>query len=306
MNSWAQSEGQPGLGYIIYPLDVDGVLDLKNEHQRAIRDQVEELRKQGKFIDAIKVLEEWQSKNSTTLPNGGPVPGSGPIANNIGPDRTETIRKKLGLKAGDACFFVAGTPASFVKFAGPARNKVGEELGLIDKNRFEFCWIVDFPMFEWNEDEKKIDFSHNPFSMPNFAVDDFLALDTKDQDTILGIKAFQYDIVCNGTELSSGAIRNHRPDVMRKAFAIAGYDETVLEAKFGGMLRALSLGAPPHGGIAPGIDRIVMLLAGEENLREVVLFPMNQRAEDLLMGAPSEVTPKQLRELHIRLNLPQG
>jgi len=159
-------------------------------------------------------------------------------------------------------------------------------------------------MYEWNEEEKKIDFSHNPFSMPNVAAEDFLKLDANDRETILGIKAIQYDIVCNGVELSSGAIRNHRPDVMRKAFAIAGYDESVLEEKFGGMLRALSYGAPPHGGIAPGIDRIVMLLCGEENLREVVLFPMNQRAEDLLMGAPSEVTAKQLRELHIRLNLP--
>ena len=161
-------------------------------------------------------------------------------------------------------------------------------------------------MYEWNEEEKKIDFSHNPFSMPNMAVDEFLALDPNDHDKMLGIKAIQYDIVCNGTELSSGAIRNHRPDVMKKAFAIAGYGEEVLEQKFGGMLRALSLGAPPHGGIAPGIDRIVMLLCGEENLREVVLFPMNQRAEDLLMGAPSEVTAKQLRELHIRLALPKS
>jgi aspartyl-tRNA synthetase len=161
-------------------------------------------------------------------------------------------------------------------------------------------------MYEWSEEEKKIDFSHNPFSMPNMPVDKFLALDPNDNETILNLKAFQYDIVCNGIELSSGAIRNHRPDVMKKAFAIAGYPEDVLEAKFGGMLRAFSLGAPPHGGIAPGIDRIVMLLCGEENLREVVLFPMNQRAEDLLMGAPSEVTPKQLKELHIRLNLPQN
>ena len=161
-------------------------------------------------------------------------------------------------------------------------------------------------MYEWNEEEKKIDFSHNPFSMPNMAVDEFLALDReRSREAALDIQAIQYDIVCNGIELSSGAIRNHRPDVMKKAFAIAGYGEDVLEQKFGGMLRALSLGAPPHGGIAPGIDRIVMLLSGEENLREVVLFPMNQRAEDLLMGAPSEVTPKQLRELHIRL-APQG
>ena len=176
---------------------------------------------------------------------------------------------------------------------------------MIDKGRFELCWIVDFPMYEWNDEEKKIDFSHNPFSMPNLPAEEFLALDAGDNEKILGLKAIQYDIVCNGVELSSGAIRNHRPDVMKKAFAIAGYEESVLEQKFGGMLHALSLGAPPHGGIAPGIDRIVMLLCGEENLREVVLFPMNQRAEDLLMGAPSEVTPKQLRELHIRVVKPE-
>ena len=230
--------------------------------------------------------------------------GAGPVARNLGPERTEAMRKELGLGVGDAVFFVAGKPKDFVKFAGPARAKVGADLGLVDKDRFEFCWIVDFPMYEWNEEEKKIDFSHNPFSMPNISPEEFLALDPADKDRILGLKAIQYDIVCNGIELSSGAIRNHRPDVMKKAFAIAGYGEDVLEQKFGGMLRALSYGAPPHGGIAPGIDRIVMLLAGEENLREVVLFPMNQRAEDLLMGAPSEVTPKQLRELHIRLSLP--
>jgi aspartyl-tRNA synthetase len=226
------------------------------------------------------------------------------VARNLGPERTRQIADKLRLGVGDAVFFIAGKPADFVKFAGPARTKVGEELGLIAKDRFDFCWIVDFPMFEWNEEDKKIDFSHNPFSMPNMAVDEFLKLDRNDHDKLLSIRAIQYDIVCNGVELSSGAIRNHRPEVMKKAFAIAGYDETVLESKFGGMLHALSLGAPPHGGIAPGIDRIVMLLCGEENLREVVLFPMNQRAEDLMMGAPSEVTQKQLRELHIRLNLP--
>jgi aspartyl-tRNA synthetase len=234
----------------------------------------------------------------------GKIVGRGPVANNVGPEKTEAMRAQLGLKEGDAVFFVAGDPAVFVKFAGPARNKVGEELKLIAKDKFELCWIVDFPMYEWNEEEKKIDFSHNPFSMPNMPAADFLKLDPNDRDTILGIKAIQYDIVCNGIELSSGAIRNHRPDVMKKAFAIAGYGEDVLEQKFGGMLHALSLGAPPHGGIAPGVDRIVMLIAGEENLREVVLFPMNQRAEDLMMGAPSEATPKQLRELHIRLNLP--
>ena len=230
--------------------------------------------------------------------------GAGPLAKNIGVERSEGIRNQLGLKVGDAVFFIAGKPKDFIKFAGPARAKIGADLGLIDRNQFAFCWIVDFPMYEWNEEEKKIDFSHNPFSMPNVAPEEFLALDASDKEKILSLKAIQYDIVCNGIELSSGAIRNHRPDVMKKAFAIAGYDESVLEQKFGGMLRALSLGAPPHGGIAPGVDRIVMLLCGEENLREVVLFPMNQRAEDLLMGAPSEVTAKQLRELHIRLNLP--
>src|SRR5215212_5647532 len=255
MNSWAQGEGQPGLGYIFWREGEEG--------------------------------------------------GAGPLAKNIGPERTKQIADQLKLGVGDAVFFVAGNPEQFVKFAGPARTKVGEELALIQKDRFEFCWIVDFPMFEWSEEEKKIDFSHNPFSMPNIEPDKFLALDPNDKDTLLSLKAIQYDIVCNGIELSSGAIRNHRPDVMKKAFAIAGYPEATLEEKFGGMLRALSLGAPPHGGIAPGIDRIVMLLCGEENLREVVLFPMNQRAEDLLMGAPSEVSPKQLRELHIRLNLPE-
>jgi aspartyl-tRNA synthetase len=231
--------------------------------------------------------------------------GKGPIAKFVPPDVQARIMAKAGIGPGDAVFFAADKPAGAARLAGAARSKLGHELGLIDRDRFEFCWIVDFPMYEWNEEEKKIDFSHNPFSMPNMALEDFLALDPSDHEKILAIKAIQYDIVCNGVELSSGAIRNHRPDVMRKAFAIAGYGEDVLEQKFGGMLRALSLGAPPHGGIAPGIDRIVMLLAGEENLREVVLFPMNQRAEDLMMGAPSEVTPKQLRELHIRLALPE-
>jgi aspartyl-tRNA synthetase len=192
-------------------------------------------------------------------------------------------------------FFVMGEPAKMAAFAGGARQKIGRELHLIDDNRFAFCWIVDFPMYEWNEEEKKIDFSHNPFSMPQGGLE---ALETRDP---LDILAWQYDIVCNGVELSSGAIRNHKPEIMRKAFAIAGYDEAVLEAKFGGMLSALQYGAPPHGGIAPGIDRIVMLLCGDENLREVTLFPMNQRAEDLMMGAPAPATAKQLRELHIRV-----
>ena len=235
---------------------------------------------------------------------GGALEGAGPVAKNIGPERTEAIRTQLGLKAGDAVFFVAGVPAKFTSFAGLARTRVGAELGLTEDGVFKFCWIVDFPMFEWNEDEKKIDFSHNPFSMPNYPLDKFLALGEGDADEILGITAFQYDIVCNGVELSSGAIRNHKPDVMYKAFGIAGYDKSVVETKFGGMLNAFKYGAPPHGGLAPGIDRMVMLLAGVENLREVTMFPMNQQAQDLLMQAPSEVEPKQLKELHIRVALP--
>jgi aspartyl-tRNA synthetase len=294
MNSWAQGEGQPGLGYIFWredekawPGDFEGTLDPSKPDDRALRDKVDKLAKEGNVGQAVRAL------------------AAGPIANNLGPERSKRLQEQLGLGAGDAVFFVAGEPATFVKFAGPARTKVGEDLGLVQKDRFELCWIVDFPMYEWSEEDKKIDFSHNPFSMPNAPVDEFLALDAADREKILSLKAIQYDIVCNGVELSSGAIRNHRPDVMKKAFAIAGYDESVLEQKFGGMLRALSLGAPPHGGIAPGIDRIVMLLCGEENLREVVLFPMNQRAEDLLMGAPSDVTAKQLRELHIRVVTPE-
>ena len=250
MNSWAQAQGQPGLGYVF-----------------------------------------WRD---------GEEGAAGPIAKNIGPERTEAIKAQLGLATGDAAFFVAGVPAKFYKFAGEARTKAGDELGLIAKDRFDFCWIVDFPMYEWNEDDKKVDFSHNPFSMPQGGL---AALLEKDP---LEILAYQYDIVCNGVELSSGAIRNHRPDVMKKAFEIAGYPEEVLLEKFGGMYRAFQYGAPPHGGIAPGVDRIVMLLCNEPNIREVVLFPMNQQAEDLLMGAPSEATPKQLRELHIRLNLPEA
>ncbi len=237
--------------------------------------------------------------------DGGDLVGKGPIAKFIPAEVQKLIAAKAGIAAGDAVFFSAGEKAKAVALAGKARTRIAEELDLIPDGEFAFCWITDFPMYEWDEDEKKIEFSHNPFSMPNYDLDKFLALNPADADEILGITAFQYDIVCNGVELSSGAIRNHRPDVMRKAFGLAGYGEDVLEAKFGGMLRALSLGAPPHGGIAPGIDRIVMLLCGEQNLREVVLFPMNQKAEDLLMSAPSEVSAKQLRELHIRLNLPE-
>ena len=283
MNEWARSEGQRGLAFIIYGASLDENVPKAAQEARA----------------------PSQSEASFAQAGSESVPGRGTVANTIGAERTERIRQLLELGRGDAVFFIAGRRKDFLKFAGMARAKIGHELGLIAKDRFEFCWIVDFPMYEWNEEEKKIDFSHNPFSMPNMAVEEFLGLDPADHEKVLGLRAIQYDIVCNGVELSSGAIRNHRPEVMKKAFAIAGYDEHVLEQKFGGMLRALSLGAPPHGGIAPGIDRIVMLLCGEENLREVVLFPMNQRAQDLLMGAPSEVSARQLRELHIRLALPE-
>ncbi len=253
MNSWAQQQGQPGLGYIFF--------------------------REGE--------------------------AAGPIAKNIGPERTAALQAQLGLKEGDAVFFVGGDPAKFYKFAGEARTKVGGELGAIAKDRFEFCWITDFPFYEWNEDEKKIDFSHNPFSMPQGGMEALEAAAAKGDEALLALKANQYDIVCNGVELSSGAIRNHKPELMYKAFEIAGYGPDVVDAKFGGMIRALKFGAPPHGGIAPGIDRIVMLLCGAENLRDVTMFPLNQQAEDLLMGAPSEVSAKQLRELHIRLNLPK-
>ena len=293
MNSWAQGEGQPGLGYIFWRKRSEG---LSSQDIQMLAWGLQKAIEEGRTAEAEQLYKKWFEQ----------VEPVGPLANNIGPERTEAIRRWFALDQasfgeGDAVFFVAGDPQTFYKFAGAARTKIGQELNLVAKDRFELCWIVDFPMYEWNEEEKKIDFSHNPFSMPNLPAEEFIALDAADRERILGLKAIQYDIVCNGVELSSGAIRNHRPDVMKKAFAIAGYDESVLEERFGGMLHALSLGAPPHGGIAPGIDRIVMLLCGEENLREVVLFPMNQRAEDLMMGAPSEATPKQLRELHIRV-----
>jgi aspartyl-tRNA synthetase len=244
MNSWAQGEGQPGLGYIFWREGEEG--------------------------------------------------GAGPIAKNIGPELTTAVRDQLGLQVGDAAFFVAGDPGVFYKFAGLARTKVGQELNLIAEGRFDFCWIVDFPMFEWNEDEKRVDFSHNPFSMPQGELE---ALETKDP---LDILAYQYDIVVNGVELSSGAIRNHKPEIMLKAFEIAGYGPEVVEEQFGGMLNAFRYGAPPHGGSAPGIDRIVMLLAGASNIREVIAFPLNQQARDLMMNAPAPVGERQLKELSIR------
>ncbi|WP_292072801.1 aspartate--tRNA ligase [Brevundimonas sp. UBA7534] len=244
MNSWAQGEGQPGLGYIFWSDD----------------------------------QQSW----------------GGPIAKNLGQEPTEVLMTSLGLGQGDAAFFVAGQPSVFAKFAGLARTRVGTELKLIDEDQFKFCWIVDFPMFEWSEEEKKVDFSHNPFSMPQGGLE---ALETQDP---LTIRAYQYDIVCNGYELCSGAIRNHKAEIMLKAFDIAGYDASVVEEQFGGMLNAFRYGAPPHGGLAPGIDRIVMLLAGEQAIREVIAFPLNQQGEDLLMSAPSPVQDKQLKELHIR------
>jgi aspartyl-tRNA synthetase len=278
MNAWAQGEGQPGLGYIIFDRDV--------------RTEI-----WSTEIDATTGQETRNVPYQGLNPEG--AIGRGPVANNIGPERVEAIRRALGLKAGDASFFVAGDPEKFAKFAGLARTKVGQELKLVDEERFEFAWVVDFPMYEWDEDEKKLEFSHNPFSMPQGGLDALLSKDP------LAVKAFQYDIACNGYELASGGIRNHRPEAMLKAFEIAGYGEDTVVDRFGGMYRAFQYGAPPHGGMAAGVDRIVMLLAGEQNLREVALFPMNQRAEDLLMGAPSPATPKQLRELSIRVVTPE-
>lgn len=243
MNSWAQGEGQPGLGYVFWSEDQGG----------------------------------W----------------GGPIAKNLG-EPTQALMESLGLGKGDAAFFVAGDPAVFAKFAGLARTRVGTELKLVAEEQFKFCWIVDFPMFEWNEDEKKVDFSHNPFSMPQGGLE---ALETQDP---LTIRAYQYDIVCNGYELCSGAIRNHKPEIMLKAFETAGYGAEVVEEQFGGMLNAFRFGAPPHGGLAPGIDRIVMLLAEQVAIREVIAFPLNQQGQDLLMNAPAEAQDRQYKELHIR------
>lgn len=219
----------------------------------------------------------------------------GPIAKNHGPERMAELYAELGLGENDGLFFAAGKEADAAKLAGAARIRVGEELGLIDESRFELCWIVDFPFYEWNEDEKKVDFSHNPFSMPQGGIE---ALNGQDP---LTIKAFQYDLVCNGYEIASGSIRNHKPETMVKAFEITGLTQADVEERFGGMYRAFQYGAPPHGGMAAGVDRIIMLLCGAKNLREISLFPMNQRAEDLLMGAPSPAEPRALRELHLRV-----
>ncbi|MEQ1651322.1 MAG: aspartate--tRNA ligase [Hyphomicrobium sp.] len=257
MNGWAQGEGQPGLGYIM-----------------------------------------WREEEGCA--------GAGPVARNIGADRSGAIQKQLGLKTGDAAFFTAGDPAKFYKFAGLARDRVGAELKLIDEGRFALAWIVDFPFYEWNEDDKKIDFSHNPFSMPKGGRDALEAAEKGGRDALLALKANQYDIVCNGFEIASGSVRNHVPETMVKAFEITGLTQADVESRFGGLYRAFQYGAPPHGGMAAGIDRMVMLLVGAKNLREISLFPMNQQANDLLMGAPSDVSPKQLRELSIRVMLPDA
>jgi len=249
MNAFAQKEGLPGMGYIFW-------------------------RDQGNGMEA-----------------------AGPLAKNIGPERTEAIRQQLGLDVGDAAFFLGGKPKSFEAVAGRARNVIGEELNLTDKDRFAFAWIVDFPIYEKDEETGKIDFEHNPFSMPQGGME---AL----QGDPLEVLGYQYDLACNGYELVSGAIRNHKPEIMFKAFEIAGYGEDEVRKRFGGMVNAFQYGAPPHGGCAAGIDRIVMLLAEEANIREVILFPMNQRAEDLMMDAPSEPTSDQLMELGLRV-IPQ-
>ena len=283
LNDWARGEGAPGLGYIIFE-------EVVGPEEGSVREAVFKAYAQQSGSDPEVISREHERRH---------VIGKGPISKFLPKAAKQALIDKAGLAAGDAVFFACDKEAKAAKLAGLARVRIGAELKISRTDGFELCWIVDFPMYEWNEDEKKIDFSHNPFSMPQGGLE---ALETQDP---LTVKAFQYDIVCNGIELSSGAIRNHRPDIMRKAFEIAGYGPDVLEERFGGLYRAFQCGAPPHGGIAPGVDRIVMLLAGEENLREVVLFPMNQRAEDLLMGAPSPATAKQLRELRIRVVPPE-
>ena len=255
----------------------------------------------GKPRSFFDKLNDWARANGAAglgYINFADGEAKGPIAKNLDAERIEQIKAATGVADGDAVFFACDKALAAAKFAGTVRTKLGDDLDLLEKNCFRFCWIVDFPMFELDEDTGKIEFSHNPFSMPQGGLE---ALENQDP---LTIKAFQYDIVCNGVELSSGAIRNHLPEVMYKAFAIAGYAQEEVEERFSGLLSALKFGAPPHGGSAPGIDRIVMLLADEPNIREIVAFPMNQKAEDLMMHAPAEVPMERLRELHLQLKLP--
>jgi aspartyl-tRNA synthetase len=279
MNGWAQKEGQPGLGYIFWRASAPVASSDASGPKKDAKDPT-------KHTPMIAILE-----------------GAGPVAKNLGPERTEALRAQLALGDGDAVFFAAGNPEKFYRFAGDARTLVGQELKLIKEDQFALAWIVDFPFYEWSEEEKKIDFSHNPFSMPQGGLEALEA--AQSTEDYLKIKAYQYDIVCNGFEIASGGIRNHKPETMVKAFGIVGLGPEVVEQRFGGMYRAFQYGAPPHGGMAAGIDRMVMLLVGAKNLREVALFPMNQQANDLLMGAPSEVAMKQLRELHIRVAAPE-
>ncbi|MCF6273199.1 MAG: aspartate--tRNA ligase [Rhodobacteraceae bacterium] len=274
MNKFAQQEGLPGMGYIFW-------------REKTADSVAQEL--------GIKVKEAQAMLKSGEAKGG--MEAAGPLAKNIGVERTEAIRQQLGLGLGDAAFFLGGKPKSFEAVAGRARNIIGKELKLTDESKFEFAWIVDFPIFEKDEESGKIDFEHNPFSMPQGGME---AL----QGDPLKVLGYQYDLACNGYELVSGAIRNHKLEIMYKAFGIAGYDESEVEKRFGGMVKAFKFGAPPHGGCAAGIDRIVMLLADEDNIREVIMFPMNQRAEDLMMEAPGEATNEQLRELGLRV-IPQ-
>jgi aspartyl-tRNA synthetase len=286
MNAWAQSEGFTGLGYAN-----PEAVDYKSSSFFDFLNGDLPYSAEFNFGDATdeQSLNDLGDKVGLQL---GFV--KGPIARHMSPRQQASIMKECGCRPGDGLFFAAGKEAQAAKLAGLARTRVAEQLGLIDQSRFEFCWIVDFPMFEYDEDNKKVDFSHNPFSMPQGEME---ALESKDP---LDILAYQYDIVCNGVELSSGAIRNHRPEIMYKAFEIAGYSQADVDTNFAGMINAFKYGAPPHGGSAPGIDRIVMLLADEPNIREVIVFPMTQKAEDLMMGAPSFVSARQLKELNLR------
>jgi aspartyl-tRNA synthetase len=251
----------------------------------------------------IDLAKEHGAKGLAYIGFSADGSGKGPIAKFLSAEKTAELKQRLRLKNGDAVFFSSGTAHEAATIAGKVRTNLGEQLNLIEDGVFKFCWVVDFPYFEWNEEEKKIDFSHNPFSMPQGGIA-ALQQAEGDKEKLLAIRAYQYDIVCNGIELSSGAIRNHDPDIMYKAFSLVGYDKDFVDSKFGGMIRAFKYGAPPHGGLAPGIDRIVMLLANEPNIREVIAFPLNQSAQDLLMGAPSNVSDKQLKELGIIINNP--